>query len=72
MLTASSGGNFHVGFDTTTLVLLLVLTPIVYILSWRWPFKVLSAFVLVLPFRDLSIRVLNAFTDIPIETVNSL
>jgi hypothetical protein len=61
-----------VGFDTTTLILLLLLGPAVFILGWFQPFVVLSALVLLLPFRDLSIRVLNAFTDIPIETVNSL
>ncbi|MGB2897458.1 MAG: O-antigen ligase family protein [Anaerolineales bacterium] len=60
------------GFDTTTLVLLLILGPIVFVLGWLRPFWVLSTLVLILPFRDLSIRMLNAFTDIPIETVNSL
>jgi len=60
------------GFDATTLVLLLILGPIVFVLGWLRPFWVLSTLVLLLPFRDLSIRTLNAFTDIPIETVNSL
>ncbi len=60
------------GFDTTTLVLLLILGPIVFVLGWKWPFTVLSALVLLLPFRDLSIRILNALTEIPIVTVNSL
>ncbi len=60
------------GFDLTTLVLLLILGPIVFILGWMRPFWVLSTLVLLLPFRDLSIRILNAFTEIPIETVNSL
>ncbi len=60
------------GFDATTLVLLLVLGPLVFVLGWLRPFWVLSTFVLILPFRDLSIRILNAFTEIPIVTVNSL
>ena len=60
------------GFDTTTLVLLLILGPIVFVLGWKWPFTVLSALVLLLPFRDLSIRILNALTEIPIVMVNSL
>jgi len=60
------------GFDTTTLIMLLTLGPIVIVLGWLRPFWVLSTLVLLLPFRDLSIRILNAFTDIPIETVDSL
>ncbi|TFH33212.1 MAG: hypothetical protein E4G99_11750 [Anaerolineales bacterium] len=60
------------GFDMTTLLLLLILGPTIFILGWRRPFAVLSGLVLLLPFRDLSIRALNAFTSIPLETVNSL
>ena len=60
------------GIDATTLVLMLTLGPIIFVLGWLRPFWVLSSLVLLLPFRDLSIRILNAFTDIPIVTVNSL
>jgi hypothetical protein len=60
------------GFDTTTLVLLLILGAITILIGWKRPFEVLAALVLILPFRDFSIRVLNAFTDISIQTVNSL
>jgi hypothetical protein len=60
------------GFDATTLVLLLILGPIVFVFGWLRPFWALSTLVLLLPFRDFSIRILNAVTDIPIETVNSL
>jgi len=58
--------------DTITILLILLLGPIIFIIGWYQPFGTLSTFVLLLPFRDFSIRVLNAFTDIPIETVNAL
>ena len=60
------------GIDATTLVLMLTLGPIIFVLGWLRPFWVLSSLIILLPFRDLSIRILNAFTDIPIVTVNSL
>lgn len=60
------------GFDTTTLMLLVILGPIIFFLGWIKPFAALSVLVLLLPFRDFSIRVLNAFTEISIGTVNSI
>jgi hypothetical protein len=60
------------GLDATTLVLILTLGPIIFVLGWLRPFWALSTLVLLLPFRDLSIRLLNAFTNISLETVNSL
>jgi hypothetical protein len=60
------------GIDGTTIALIAILGPITFAIGWHYPFRVLITLVLLLPFRDLSIRLLNAFTDIPIATVNSL
>ena len=54
------------------LLLILLLGPIIFIIGWYQPFAMLSALIVLLPFRDFSIRVLNAFTEIPIETVNAI
>ncbi len=62
----------NLGIDSTTLVLMLTLGPIIFVLGWLRPFWVLSSLIFLLPFRDLSIRLLNAFADTSLETVNSL
>jgi hypothetical protein len=50
----------------------VVLGTIAFIIGWRRPFAVLSALILFIPFRDLSIRWMNASTDLSSEWVNAI
>ena len=60
------------GFGSSTLIVVVVLGTIAFLIGWRRPFAVLSALVLLIPFRDLSIRWMNASTDLPAEWVNAI
>ena len=60
------------GFGSSTLIVVVVLGTIAFIIGWRRPFAVLSALVLLIPFRDLSIRWMNASTDLSPEWVNAI
>jgi hypothetical protein len=60
------------GFGSSTLIVMVVLGAIAFIIGWRRPFAVLSALVLLIPFRDLSIRWMNASTDLSAEWVNAI
>jgi hypothetical protein len=60
------------GFGSATLIVVVVLGTIAFIIGWRRPFTMLSALVLLIPFRDLSIRWMNASTDLSPEWVNAI
>lgn len=60
------------GFGSATLIVVVVLGAIAFIIGWRRPFSVLSALILLIPFRDLSIRWMNASTDLSPEWVNAI
>ena len=60
------------GFGSATVIVVVVLGVIAFIIGWRRPFSVLSALVLLIPFRDLSIRWMNASTDLSPEWVNAI
>jgi hypothetical protein len=60
------------GFGSSTLIVVVVLGTSAFIIGWRRPFAVLSALVLLIPFRDLSIRWMNASTDLSPEWVNAI
>ncbi|MGB2897457.1 MAG: hypothetical protein WBB65_15015 [Anaerolineales bacterium] len=60
------------GFGSSTLIVVVVLGTIAFIIGWRRPFAVLSALILLIPFRDLSIRWMNASTDLSPEWVNAI
>ena len=60
------------GFGSSTLIVVVVLGTTAFIIGWRRPFAVLSALVLLIPFRDLSIRWMNASTDLSPEWVNAI
>ncbi len=60
------------GFGSSTLIVVVVLGAIAFIIGWRRPFAVLSALVLLIPFRDLSIRWMNAYTDLSPEWINAI
>jgi len=55
----------------TLMVLLAVGVPVAWA-AWGRPFPTLAALVLLAPFRDLSIRWMNASTDLSPEWVNAL
>ncbi|MEW6569405.1 MAG: O-antigen ligase family protein [Chloroflexota bacterium] len=57
--------------DLYAVLVLLVIALAALLVSLRCPFIVLSALVLLLPFRDFSQRWLNAHTDIPWQVVNA-
>jgi len=60
------------GFGSSTLIVVVILGTIAFIIGWRQPFAVLSALVLLIPFRDLSIRWMNASTGLSPEWVNAI
>jgi len=60
------------GFDFNTLIIALVVGGLTLLLAWRWPFQVLAALVLLIPFRDLSIRWMNAYTNLSPDWVNAI
>jgi hypothetical protein len=60
------------GFGIQTLIVALVLGGIVISIAWKRPFQVLAALLILLPFRDLSIRWMNASTDLSPDWVNAL
>ena len=60
------------GFGSSTLIVVVVLGLTALIIGWRRPFAVLSALILLIPFRDLSIRWMNASTDLSPEWVNAI
>ena len=60
------------GFGLSTLIVVVVVGTITFIIGWRRPFAVLSVQVLLIPFRDLSIRWMNASTGLSSEWVNAL
>jgi len=60
------------GFGTNTLIIGLVVGGLTLLFAWRWSFQVLAALVLLIPFRDLSIRWMNAFTDLSPDWVNAI
>ena len=55
------------GFGIQTLIVALVIGGIAIVVAWKRPFLVLAALVLPVPFRDLSIRWMNATTDLSPE-----
>jgi hypothetical protein len=60
------------GFGIQTLIVALVIGGIAIVVAWKRPFLVLAALVLLVPFRDLNIRWMNAATDLSPEWVNTL
>ena len=52
------------GFGIQTLIVALVLGGVVVVVAWKRPFVVLAALILLVPFRDLSSRWMNASTDL--------
>jgi hypothetical protein len=60
------------GFGIQTLIVAVVLGGIVISVAWKRPFQVLAALLILLPFRDLSIRWMNASTDLSPDWVNAL
>ncbi len=60
------------GFGTQTLIVALIAGGLTVVLSWRWSFQVLAALVLLVPFRDLSIRWMNASTTLTPDWVNAI
>jgi len=58
-------------FDAQTLIVLIVLGAPAALLAWSWPFQVMAVLVLLVPFRDLSIRWMNAGTDLSAAWVNA-
>jgi hypothetical protein len=60
------------GFDLYTLIVLVALGGAAFTIAWNWPFRVLAALILLIPFRDLSIRWMNASTNLSPEWVNAL
>ncbi|TFH37004.1 MAG: hypothetical protein E4G99_03595 [Anaerolineales bacterium] len=59
-------------FDIHTLVVLALLGLPAILIAWRQPFWVLSALLLLVPLRDLSIRWMNASTDLSPDWVNAI
>ncbi|MDF1501260.1 MAG: O-antigen ligase family protein [Anaerolineales bacterium] len=59
-------------YGLSTLFVVFVLGGVAFVAAWKRPFPVLAALVLLVPFRDLSIRWMNASTDLSPEWVNAI
>jgi O-antigen ligase len=60
------------GLDTNTLIVAAVMGGVTILVAWRYSFAVFSALVLLLPFRDLSIRWMNVNLELPPAWINAI